>query len=641
MKKYTLIILTIIFFSDTIFSQELPYNNMYVKNKKSYLRIEGKKYREINTKLYNKVRHNSNIGLSNFTDCAYGLKNSIAFDFNNKKLNGTLYYGLIPSDTKYPQPVFFKITSKIKKGKAKIYLIPLLTGKYDFVNWQETGVGKLGYRVIDNKGNIIYDGRLNFTFDKNTNIFKVVTSIINGPFVNKITKNSATITYQTNITATTILEVNKKSYRDKLSARNHEFTISNLQPNTKYEYIIRTKTHSEKYFFTTAPKTGTRTTFTFAYASDSRKGNGGGERNISGTNAYIMKKLSAAASLNNVRFFQFSGDLINGYLIDKNITNLQYANWKHSVENFWHYAPVYTSMGNHEVLVKAYGRKLLSKKKRKIILIENFPFKTNSSEAVFADNFCNPENGPVSEDNSIYDFDTSSINFPSYKENVYFYTYNNVAVIVLNSNYWYSTTLADNKETRSVGGNLHAYLMDNQLKWLEKTLNKFEKDTNIDHVFITQHTPAFPNGGHSYDDMWYSGNNFYRPYIKGKPVKYGIIERRDQYLDLLINKSSKVRAILTGDEHNYNHMEISDKTPRYPKKWDKPKVKLSRSILQINNGAAGAPYYAQEKLPWSEFTKGFSTQNAIVLISVSGKKVSAKVINPETFEQLDSFEINR
>ncbi len=640
MKKYTLLVL---FFLGTfvILAQDLPYNNLYVKNNKSYIKINGKKYSEIKSTFYNKYRHEQNIGFKNFEDCAYGLKNSIAFDFNSKRLNGKLYYGLIPSDTKYPQPVFFKVSSKIKKGKAKINLMPLLTGKYDFINWQKTGIGKLGYRVVNEKGDIIYDGRLNFTFDFKTKVFKVVASIIEGPFVNKLTDNSATISYRTNIDAITILEANKKSYRDKISCRNHEFTISNLKSNTKYEYTVKTKTHSEKYYFTTAPEKGSKTSFTFAYASDSRKGNGGGERNISGTNAYIMKKLSAAASLYNVKFFQFSGDLINGYLIDKDIANLQYINWKHSIENFWHYSPVYVSMGNHEVMVKAYGRKLLSKKKRELILIENFPFNKNSSEKVFAENFCNPENGPISEDNSKYDFDTTQINFPSYKENVYYYTYANVAVIVLNSNYWYSTTLSDNDATRKVGGNLHAYLMDNQLKWLEQTLNKFEKDTNINHIFVSQHTPAFPNGGHSGDDMWYNGNNFFRPYVKGKPVDYGIIERRDQYLDLLINKSSKVRAIFTGDEHNYNHLEISDKILRYPKNYDKPKVKLLRSIMQINNGAAGAPYYSQEKLPWSKFTKGFSTQNAIVLISVNGKKVSAKVVNPETFEVLDGFDITR
>jgi hypothetical protein len=94
--------------------------------------------------------------------------------------------------------------------------------------------------------------------------------------------------------------------------------------------------------------------------------------------------------------------------------------------------------------------------------------------------------------------------------------------------------------------------MDNQIKWLRETIAKLEKDRDIDHIFVTQHTPAFPNGGHSRDDMWYSGDNSKRPFIAGKPVDKGIIERRDEYLDILINESTKVVGMLTGDEHNYN-----------------------------------------------------------------------------------------
>ena len=57
--------------------------------------------------------------------------------------------------------------------------------------------------------------------------------------------------------------------------------------------------------------------------------------------------------------------------------------------------------------------------------------------------------------------------FPSYEENVYSYTYGNMAMIVLNSNYWYSPALS--KDT-STSGNLHGYIMDNQGQ------NIFQKD---------------------------------------------------------------------------------------------------------------------------------------------------------------------
>jgi hypothetical protein len=136
--------------------------------------------------------------------------------------------------------------------------------------------------------------------------------------------------------------------------------------------------------------------------------------------------------------------------------------------------------------------------------------------------------------------------------------------------------------------------------------------------------------------MWYSGNNQYRPFIKGKPVATGIIERRDQYLDILINESTKVLAILTGDEHNYNWLKLTPEVPIYPEIWPMKKLNVSRPIYQINNGAAGAPYYAQEVLPWSDFTQSFSVENALCLFYVEGPTVKMRVLNPDTLNEIDS-----
>ncbi|MEM9389942.1 MAG: hypothetical protein AAGA02_05680, partial [Bacteroidota bacterium] len=157
----------------------------------------------------------------------------------------------------------------------------------------------------------------------------------------------------------------------------------------------------------------------------------------------------------------------------------------------------------------------------------------------------------------------------------------------------------------------------------------------IDHIFVTQHTPAFPNGGHSRDDMWYSGNNEPRPVIAGKPVEKGIIQRRDEYLDILANQSSKVVAIFTGDEHNYNWMKLTNEAPIYPENYPHNKLEFNRPIYQINNGASGAPYYAQEKLPWSAHTQSFSVENAVCLIYIDGGKVTMRVLNPDTLNEID------
>ena len=151
--------------------------------------------------------------------------------------------------------------------------------------------------------------------------------------------------------------------------------------------------------------------------------------------------------------------------------------------------------------------------------------------------------------------------------------------------------------------------------------------------------PLFPNGGHVKDDMWYNGNNSFRSQVGEKPLEKGILERRDELLELMINKSTKVRASLTGDEHNYGRTEIGPGMQIYPEGYRGEKIQLSRTIYQINNGAAGAPYYAQEKTPWSSQVSGFTTQNAVVFFRVKGKKVVLIVKNPDTLEEIERFEL--
>jgi hypothetical protein len=67
-------------------------------------------------------------------------------------------------------------------------------------------------------------------------------------------------------------------------------------------------------------------------------------------------------------------------------------------------------------------------------------------------------------------------------------------------------------------------------------------------------------------------------------------------LDIIVNQGVKTKAILTGDEHNYERTKLGPKTQIYPKKYFSEKIELSREIWQVNN-IAGAPYYAQDETP--------------------------------------------
>lgn len=567
--------------------------------------------------------------LPNIIGNPVGTENGIAFDFQDSLLNGDLLYGFIPyGDSKHPQPVYFRSPAKIEQGKSSVSILNL-AGKYDMIGWEESGKGTLGYRVVNEKGVMIFDGVISF---KGTGPFEIDDTIIEGPFVNLLSEQGAVISFKTNNELKCGVEVNGKNYKGKKGTQ-HEIEVKGLDPGTEYAYKVNYGDNSQSYSLKTAPEPGSRTKFTFAYASDSRSGNGGGERNLGGVNAYIMTKIMALNTLKGVSFMQFTGDMITGYNSYMGETELEYANWKRAIAPFAHYFPVIAAMGNHEALMNIY----FDPETNIQIMIDKFPFKTESAEYIFAKEFVNPTNGPAGEDGASYDPSSITEDFPSYKENVFYYTYDNVAMVVMNSNYWYAPST---KFLQHVSGNLHGYIMDNQLSWFEKTIKKLEKDKNIDHIFITQHTPFFPNGGHVQDDMWYGGNNDYRAVVAGKRLAKGIIERRDELLNIIVNESTKVRAILTGDEHNYCKTEVGPETNRYPEVYLPQKIELNRTIYQINNGAAGAPYYAQEETPWTPFTSGFTTQNAVVFFHIDGENIEMEVINPNTLEKVDELKLN-
>ena len=628
MKKSILIILSFIF-SLSAFSQEILESSLYPLIHHNLSRDDIGSHFLVRGKKYYQAAVAPTYSLPGILGNPVGDQNGISFDFQDSLLNGRMYYGFIPyGDSKHPQPVYFRSPTKIEYGKTHV-TISYLAGRYDMIGWEESGKGTLGYRVVNDEGYLIYDGIISF---KGTGPFEIDDTIIEGPFVNLLTESGATIWFKTNNEIRPEVEVGGKTFKSK-KGTTHEIEIKNLEPATTYNYIVRYGSNEQSYNFKTAPVPGTRTKFTFAYASDSRSGNGGGERDLGGVNAYIIRKIMAINALKGAAFMQFTGDMITGYRSIMGEMELEYANWKRAVQPYAHYTPVITGMGNHEALVNLY----FDPETRLQIQVDKFPFKTHSSEFLYAKEFVNPSNGPSGEDGAPYDPSVSTDDFPTYDENVFFYTYDNVAVVVLNSNYWYAPS---KQFIQFVSGNLHGYIMDNQLEWFEKIIAKLEKDKNIDHIFLTQHTPFFPNGGHVQDDMWYNGNNDYRPVVAGKRMAKGIIERRDDLLEIIVNKSTKVRAILTGDEHNYCKTEIGPETNRYPEVYLPPKIELSRTIYQINNGAAGAPYYAQEQTPWTPFTTGFTTQNAVVYFHIDGENIEMEVINPDTLEKVDELKLN-
>ena len=564
--------------------------------------------------------------LSLFDEVEKGTQNGIEFNFK-KDFDGTLIYGLYGDEKmNHPFAVYFKKHAKIEGGKATIDIRKRLSGKYDLANWEQLKKGRLAYRVLDKKNNVIINKSISFTVGEK---FEIVPDLVWGPFLSEQTENRITLSFVSNLKCKPQVVVNNIEY-DIKEGKNHEITITGLDAGTTYDYILKIGGIEHHAKLSTAPKAGSKEKFTFAFASDSRGGTLKGETNTKGHNADILKKLAALAIYKDIKFWQFTGDMIDGYKIDRDEMELEYTNWLTSISPFMHSTPLNVGMGNHEILMNVFGNP------KDYMSIDGFPYDKRSGESVFADFFANPNNGPDSEDGSKFDPNKKAQDFPTYNENVYSYVYGNTAMIVMNSNYWYSP---NHHIIPEIGGNPHGYVMDNQLNWMKDEVAKFEKDANIQHIFVTIHTPAFPNGGHSNNDMWYDGNNEIRPWIAGKAVEKGIIERRDEMLDILVNKSKKFRVLLTGDEHNYSRLVVDNNTKMYPENWAGKKLNLSRPFVQIVDGAAGAPYYAQENLPWTPSLKKFSSQYALVLFNIEGEKIEIEVINPNTLETIEKVDL--
>lgn len=620
MKKWIFILTTICLIPAVVFTQFVPsvYSNLLMDDDgQVHFNNKGEKL-----PASEKV---PNYSYSKLAQQPTGTDSGVFFDFRDTSFYGKIYFGLIKYDgIKYPQPVFFKRYASIRQGKAHIDILKNLQGKYDFIDWQETGRVQMGYRVVNDQGEMLYEGKVNML---GKGPFKTDVTLIEGPSINRLHPDRVTIAFKTSKPVKAAILVNNQVWEDKEETNQHEILIEGLEPNTQYNYDISYGAWMESYSFRTVPPKGSRLPFTFAYTSDSREGQGGGERAFYGTNAYMMKKMTALAAFKEAAFFQFTGDLINGYRISPDQEQLEYSNWKAAVANYWKYRPIYVGMGNHEALMMGFEGGAS---------VDRFPFETESAEALFSVNIVSPLNGPESEDGASYDPNPDKIDFPSYKENVFYYIYDNVAMVVMNSNYWY----APSTETIPLhSGNLHGYIMDQQLEWLRETMTMLEADEDIDHVFVTMHTPAFPNGGHAKDDMWYHGDNSHRAYVNGQPMEKGIIERRDELLEIVINQSPKCIAMLHGDEHNYSRLLLNETTPIYPDDWDKKRITIKRPFWQITNGAAGAPYYSQEVLPWSDYVQIFSTLNALMLVHVDGAQVELEVINPDTFEEIERLKL--
>ena len=161
-KMTTKIIITLIVF--------ISITNIYAQEKfaipKSYANLS---YDSTGTLIFTtkdgdilpSVPHTDYYSLSNLRSIPVGTETGIEFDLQNSDMSGWLYYGLIQTDgIKHPYPLYFHRRSEIDSGMVEINIKKNLSGLYDITGWEESKLIRLGYRITNEEGEMLYDGKI-------------------------------------------------------------------------------------------------------------------------------------------------------------------------------------------------------------------------------------------------------------------------------------------------------------------------------------------------------------------------------------------------------------------------------------------------------------------------------------------------
>ena len=514
----------------------------------------------------------------------------------------------------------------------------LESSSYDLY-YIEDGGGEVAYRVevYDPRwaSGSLYDRRFRYTREgpRKTGDYALASTMTFGPFIDLVGPDSFVISWETDVPVHGAVILADTTFVDPDISLTHEVTVVGLRPDTDYDYRVRYGSEDAlagPFRVRTAPEDGVARC-RFAYASDSRGGAAGGEHELEGVNHATFKAILADAVSREVDLMLFGGDLVDGYTTSEDAFRSELDSWKRAAGSVAFSLPIYEGVGNHEQLGDYLSAPEPGHPDNRFI-IHHDREGAESLESVFSSEFTNPSG-------SCYGFnlrpeeralDGTVVAGPDYAETVYSFNRGNCHFISVNTNYWFTgvmydgTTLrfpSDQEGTalalRLVGGNREGYVLPYQLEWLEQDVAAAQADDNIDWIFVFSHEPAFPNGGHLYDAMfWGEPGKGHEGGLNDHTVPLGdVIDMRNRFWGVLA-RSSKVVAFMCGDEHNYSRTLIdTDIDPSF-----------AHPVWHIVSGGAGAPFYAQDKsVTWVDKVAAFSPVNHYCVFDADNESVSLRV----------------
>jgi len=527
----------------------------------------------------------------------------IAATLSEPCAGGEIYAGIFPDAAKLAYPVYrisgsFALSDSLHVA-ARLRLPDLEMPRLDLNDFRDHFGGRIAIRLIifGEKARIL-DRTLGYARDDKGR-YRRAPALIEGPFLDCVTDTSAVISFEFDQPASGQLQIapGNRSWNFSADVRHHEIHITELLPDSAYAYAIRYYDQELEFSmpeiqFRTAPTRGTKAPIRFAVLSDCRGALGGAESNVEGVNAAALKDLLNLAYARQAAFIIFPGDLVSGSSSDPLEMEQQFRSFKRVAEPVGSRLPIYEGMGNHDQtgfwIAGGTEQDYLPRP------------ALEAGEVLFAKHFVNPENGPL----------PAAPEIPPYRETVYSFDWGTAHFVMINSNYYQK---GGGEKAADLPGQLQGELRAEQLDWLEADLQA-ARERGQKHLFVFSHEPAFPNGGHAHDGMWWNGQ---RPEI---------LAIRERFWKILC--THQVVAAFFGDEHNYSRTLIDH---RVDPEFDFP-------VWQIVTGGGGAPYYSQDKsVPWADAVKAFYPLTHLCLLDVDGEEVRLTVLSEAglIIEQVD------
>jgi hypothetical protein len=544
----------------------------------------------------------------------------------------------------------FRLERRVEGGRAELPLKGLFNRNLNSEGWTDTGSALVRVELVQvrpGQDEHLVLADIPVRFRKEGETLRRLPALLEGPLLCKVDSRSpgtATVALKTDLPCSVALELdNGLCVQAMGEGRAHEIALHSLPTDPDPRYRVRLDGEpATEWLDLPLPGPGPES-IVFAYCGDSRDEDGGGDRGYLGVNLHALEPLLGLAYTQGAQALLFGGDLISGYTIHPDDFRAQLQAFKQVASGWWRERPLFAGIGNHETLLRIFrGDKV------DWLGMDRWPYATESAEAVFARELCNPDNGPLQQDPDL----------PGYAETVFSTRLGCVTAIFLNNVWWY------NEHEELTGGNPQGYMLDDQLRWLQAQVAAADADPACSHIVVVAHEPVFPQGGHVKDSMWHGGDNTVRAWKAGAdgvlaPMGPGVIEVRNRLVEILAS-SDKTAAVLAGHEHAYAKLLLTPETAAGDPARDDPDGDgrlceegepcspvpgLRRPLWFLTSGSA-SPWYAQEPTPWAAWWQdrpggergcSFTSQESVLLFDATPERIGLRVLNPFG-EELDRIE---